>query len=199
MLSLLTSCGRFDLLQHTVDSLLKNQQVNLFIDIHEDSNTINFQNKDLPNINVVFTGGRGQHASIERFLNRYPDQKHYLHLEDDWEFNNDYNWIERSLEIMKQDPSVIKVLCRENSPHPCKHDVNLGYGYIHPWQAPDGTVWHGFSWNPGVTRLDLLKQFIPFPKWEQELAANIFNAGYKVVELIKPVYKHIGDGRSTHE
>lgn len=199
MLSLLTSCGRFDLLQHTVDSLLKNQQKNLFIDIHEDSRAIDLKNTERANINVIFTGGVGQHASIERFLTFYTDQKYYLHLEDDWEFNNEYDWIEKSLEIMRNDESVIKVLCRENSPHPCVHDPELGYGYIQPWNAPDGTLWSGFSWNPGVTRLDLLNQFAPFPKWEQELAQNIFKAGYKVVELIKPVYKHIGDGRSTHE
>jgi hypothetical protein len=180
MLALLTSCGRFDLLKTTLESLHKEQKNNFFLNIHEDG---------LSKI--------GQHGSIEKFI-LSNNEKYYLHLEEDWEFNNHYDWISESIRIMDQDTSIIKVLCRHESPHPCDHDIKKGYGELKPWTGTDGITWHGFSWNPGVTRMDLLKTFIPFPAWEQDIAKNIYDTGYKVVELIKPVYKHIGDGRSTH-
>lgn len=183
MLALLTSCGRFDLLTKTLESLYNNQASDIFVIIHEDGKS-----------------RYGQHASIDKFL-KSNNVKYYLHLEDDWEFNNTYNWIADSIKIMESDPEIIKVLCRQDSPHPCTHDKsldNIKYGYLKPWKSNDDIIWHGFSWNPGVTRLDLLKQFLPFKKWEQDVAKQIYDAGYKTVELAKPIYKHIGDDRSTH-
>jgi hypothetical protein len=180
MLALLTSCGRIDLLKMTLESLYKDQQSKLFVTIHEDG-----------------LSRTGQHASIQNFL-KYNNDKYYLHCEEDWEFNNSYDWISESVKIMESDPTIIKVLCRDGSPHPCCHDIKKGYGLLDPWEN-DGIKWHGFSWNPGVTRMDLLKQFIPFANYEQDVAREIYNAGYKVAELIKPIYKHIGNGRSTHE
>jgi hypothetical protein len=179
MEALITSCGRYDLLFKTLESFHKNQSQNVFINIHEDG---------LSKI--------GQHDSIEKYLNRF-GEKYYLHCEEDWMFVNSYDWIKKSIEIMEADNSIIKVLCRGGSPHPCTHDQD-GFGFVNTWTGEDGILWHGFSWNPGVTRADLLKQFIPFAKTEQEVAEQIYKAGYKVVELEKYICTHIGEGRSTH-
>lgn len=206
MLALLTSCGRPDLLEKTLASL-SSEDIKIIVhedcDIHElaiqcyriaDTHPASILVED-----IVMTCGLGQHGSIEKFIQEHQTHLHYLHLEDDWEFGIT-NWINNSLAIMYDDESIIKVLARDGSPHPCTHDRNIGptkYGILEPWEN-EGIKWHGFSWNPGVTRLDLLKQFMPFPKWEQDLAEKIYNAGYRVAELAQPVYKHIGDGRSTH-
>lgn len=215
--TLITSYNRYDLLEQTLlsffDNISKEYPPSVFIyeDFPEGEENLierflDFKCK-IPKlfftkpINLKITGGLGQHGAIEKYLNdRYPSSifKYYIHLEDDWLFNNTYDWISKSIEIMENDPLIIKVLCRDGSPHPCNHDPIKGYGELDKWVSPDGILWHGFSWNPGVTRADLLRQFIPFPKNENELSEIIYNAGYKVVELIKPVYKHIGDGRSTH-
>lgn len=211
MLALITSCGREDLLQKTLNSLCENQKSKIDIKINEDS--VDGKIKIIPpldfNIEIYLTGGIGQHGSIEKFLNEQTPEKYYLHVEDDWCFFNNYDWIKASIDLMEKDHSIIKVLARHESPHPCKHDFkflsNQGktesevFGYIYPWTGPDNITWHGFSWNPGVTRMDLLKQFLPLPNWEQNLAKNIYDAGYRVVELKRSVYKHIGDGRSTHD
>lgn len=198
MVTLITSCGRTDLLNRTIDSLLENQKNQLLLCIHEDKPGHRIRiTRNLNNYILSNTNGKGQHGSIAEFVKSFSN-KYYLHCEDDWEFNNTYNWIAESVKIMEADPMIIKVVCRDGSPHPCAHDTEKGYGILDPWYS-EGILWHGFTWNPGVTRLDLLKQFIPFGKWEQDVAEAIYKKGYKVAELIKPVYKHIGDGRSTHE
>lgn len=190
----ITSCGRPDLLQKTIESLPND----LDIIVHEDSNPVvlPYDNTIWEIKTLIETRGIGQHASIELFL-RGCNEKYVLFCEDDWIFDNSYDWIKKSIEIMENDSQIVKVLCRKDSPHPCIHDQD-GFGYIKPWIGPDGINWSGFSWNPGVTRVDILKKFIPFPRWEQELASNIYKNGYKVAELSNKIYTHIGDGRSTH-
>lgn len=197
MIALITSCGRPDLLALTLESLMKDQMESLLITVHEDAPGAREKVMEGDWITTTFTNGVGQHKSIEQFLEFFQRVKYYVHLEDDWEFNNSYDWIAESVRIMEQDPKIIKTLAREGSPHPCAHDFGT-HGYLQPWTGEDKITWHGFSWNPGVTRVDLLKQFVPFPTYEQELSERIYNAGYKVIELSVPVYKHIGDGRSTH-
>lgn len=210
MIALLTSCGRHDLLKETLDSL--NGEGDLDIIIHEDSvddsasTGCSLVAEDYFIQDFILTRGIGQHQSIEKFLRDNPRETFYLHLEDDWKFNLTYDWLAFSTKLMLTDEKVIKVLARDGSPHPCIHDKKLRwqyrndpkFGILEPWSSADGILWHGFSWNPGVTRMDYLRKFMPFPKWEQDLAEKIYNAGYRVAELSPPVYTHIGDGRSTH-
>lgn len=207
----ITSCGRYDLLKITLRSFTKHQRhLHSGIVIHEDSKDIDGNDfETLGELKHEFqfelfgTDGIGQHASIEKFLKGNAG-KYAVMLEDDWRFENSYDWIEESIKIMEADPSIIKVLCRKDSPHPCVHDHELmdhqsvcKFGYLQPWEN-NGILWHGFSFNPGVTRLDLLREFVPFGKHEQDLAKAIYDKGYKVVELERGVYTHVGEGRSTH-
>jgi hypothetical protein len=201
MLALLTSCGRHDLLERTVFSLYDDQKHHdLTTFIHEDSEIL----PDFPlsknMIQVQYAGGKGQHHSIDKFLGlcaaAAPELKHYLHVEDDWEFDNSEDWIAKSLEIMEQDPTIIKVICRAEHPHECKFEN--GWGYVQP-AVFGGNMWYGFSWNPGVTRLDLLKKFDILRKSEYELSVEINQAGFKVAYIEKPFYTHIGNGRTTRK
>lgn len=210
MIALLTSCGRHDLLQRTIDSLDDLMGEKLRIIIHEDppldpykKYSGHFPKSKKHQLEIYAAYNKlGQHKSIQYMLDlpHVRTEKYVLMLEDDWHFDNSYNWICRSIEIMEHDPKIIKVLARKDSPHPCVHSEfhnGTPYGLLAPWMGADNILWHGFSWNPGVTRVDALREFLPFPKWEQELAGTIYKAGYKVAE-IPGVYEHIGDGRSTH-
>lgn len=220
---LLTSCGRHDLLKETIKSLRFWRRDIFFTDfiIHEDLKNAQ-PSKYLDDINlhygyqIKYTGGLGQHASIEKFLKESQEDKYYLHLEDDWKtLHNDYDWMQQAIDLMEADPMIIKVLAREDMVHPVEYNycMNEGiiyhknnairfgthnFGYVEPWQDPwKNITWRGFSWNPGVTRLDLLKKFLPFGKYEEDVSENIYQAGYKIAALEKGVYKHIGYGRST--
>jgi len=206
MLTLLTSYNRHDLLKQTIESLPN--EPSLDIKIFEDSMKLIALNKiDSKHRGVAhYSVNEGQHKSIEKFFTQYSyGEKYYLHLEDDWTFENTYNWIEISKAIMEHDPMVIKVLASFDTPHPCNHNQILDhnnekttFGYLEKWDGNDGIEWNGFSWNPGVTRMDILRKFMPFPKYEQDLAKQIKEAGYYTVELKFKIYKHIGYERSTH-
>jgi len=200
--TLITSCGRFDLLNATIGSLLKDQKEELFLQINEDGPYNGFRAEPpITNYLINPTRGIGQHASIEHFV-KTNSCKYYLHCEDDFLFDNYYNWIRVSIDIMEANPQIIKVLARKDSQHPCIHDQELNghkYGFLQPDWHHVGITWQGFSWNPGVTRMDLLKMFMPFRRWEQDVAEDIAWAGFKVVELENKVYSHIGEGRSTHD
>lgn len=201
---LITSCDRFDLLQQTIRSLVTNQKYPLMeIVIHEDgtkgNNVPRIFHGNIP-LTVKYTNGIGQHASIEKFLKENKDEKFYLHCEDDWVFDNSYDWIKDSIELMEHETNIIKVLCRKDSMHPCTHDKmynGIKYGKLKKWRTT--CDWYGFSWNPGVTSLESLIQFMPFRKQEQDVVEDVFKGGYETVELQKKVYSHIGYTRSTHE
>lgn len=202
MLALLTSCGRPDLLQATLNSLLG---MKIPVIVHEDSDDTESIIKICKGYNAscILTNGIGQHKSIEFFLrsiDHIEGEMYYLHLEDDWQFEGNFKWIHDSIQVLEDDKNIIKVLCRKDTPHPCNHDRitedGIEYGIIEPW-TNDGIKWFGFSWNPGVTRVDLLKTYLPLPKFEENLAGEMWRRGHKVAELKNKVYHHIGDGRST--
>lgn len=213
MLVLITSCGRPDLLVKTIESFIHKNPYDCKIIIHEDcqmDDRIDIYPMLPVEVELVHTYGLGQANSITKFLlsDRFRLEKYYIHIEDDWFFENSYDWISDSISIMETDPDIIKVLACKTTPHPCEHSKSLvltdhngrrtvDYGEIKPWNN-NGITWRGFSYNPGVTRLDLLRQFAPLPQFEQDLAEHIYQAGLKVAELKNKIYEHIGEGRSTH-
>lgn len=219
MITLITSCNRHELLQQTIDSLLKDQKQKLAIAINEDGPSVMLM-PAVPGhmINTYKLDGKGQHHSIGLFIFNASKNKHryYLHLEDDWLFDNSYDWIMESVKILQSDPMIIKVLCRSDSPHPVVYDriINKSgqqiklkdeylddatFGILEPWtDLWKGHIWHGFSWNPGVTRLDLMPQFLPLPETEQQVAEQIYLKEYKIAVLRKGVCAHIGENKSTH-
>jgi hypothetical protein len=203
MEAFITSCNRPDLMTKTVASLIESTPISRIV-INEDGNDLDYDHRAFmgawPQTNIYLTKGIGQHASISQYLKSLKDD-YYLHSEEDWFFFPTYDWISVSLKLMEEYPNVIKVLARKDSPHKCVHDQmidGIPYGFLEPWMGNDGVRWHGFSWNPGVTFAPFLREFLPFPKFEQDLAEKIHARGYAVIELGIPVYEHIGDGRSTH-
>lgn len=195
MLTLITSCGRGELLLKTIESLHMSTMEQLKVTVHEDA-------KDAslilwPGLKTITTKGIGQHASIDKFLKQHQNSgnKYYLHCEDDWEFNKDHqNWIADSIEIMESDPSIIKVLAYGENIHAYKTENDIQY--LMPTEFY-GNMWYGWSWNPGVTRFDLLSKYDILNMSEHEKSIKIHNDGLKVAYLPYPLYTHIGGEQST--
>jgi hypothetical protein len=137
----ITSCGRPELLQKTWAS---------FTAIAEQGprQTIIIDDGDmprpdwLPRHNTVWINNgvqRGQIFSIDKAYEQVT-QPYIFHLEDDWQFVES-GFLEKSFEILEQDPSVISVMVR-NDQHP----------------IDTATGWGCFSFNPGLRRLSDYRQ-----------------------------------------
>ena len=161
----LTSCGRPDLLERTLDSFFRHNTYPLdcFIvmeDGPEPSSLANAAKYHDRGISWLATGRRvGQIAAIDRAYGLVRTQ-YIFHCEDDWEFYTP-GFIEKSLTILRRSPEVLQVWLR------ALHDTNnlpimehvfvadgVPYRFIRPgYHSEEWGTWHGFSLNPGLRRL----------------------------------------------
>lgn len=186
----LTSCNRPDELRRTLKSLEPIRDQISVLTIHEDCDMKElkgiWQQSGLP-LRIVRMN-RGQIGSICHYMENAKG-KYYLHLEDDWLFNHNVNsFIQDSIDIMEQDGNIIKVLAK--GVHKMNTELINGIEYITETEHCE-QLWYGFSWNPGVTRLDLLSKR-NLNQSEHDINLDIQSIGYRVAYLPYDLYKHIG-------
>ena len=220
----LTSCGRFDLLEKTISSLVSywdGQPPAEFL-IHEDSGKIptelaidlnrflkrHWQIEAQWNVSTY----AGQVNAIDSLYTRV-QTPYIFHCEDDWEFYQE-GFITDSKAVLMQDRSIYTVWLRHPSDrngHPVLNGVRETYGSNVRFQEMAVNyrkVWHGMTWNPGLRRLSDYKaagHFADFCKWnskdhiQAEMAFNerYKSLGFKAATLCRGFVKHIGHLKST--
>ena len=214
-----TSCGRFDLLKKTLQSLF---QYNTYpiadVIIIEDSGTTDkmlFLQEIIPVPYQLVKNKKplGQMASIDKAY-KMVKTPYIFHCEDDWEFYKS-GFVEASFEVLFHDPSVITVWLRSHTDtngHPIEGvDRFAGSSKYHYFTLHYKGYWHGFSFNPGLRRLSDAKKLMPFSKLEilvkdkdenktlvgeADLSVHYKNLGYRAaITGIRTGYvKHIGWG-----
>ena len=207
----LTSCGRQDLLEMTLDSFLQYNTfpISKYI-ITEDSGQpgINDHLKDkYAHLDITWIEDpqrRGQLPCIDDAYSRVTTP-YIFHCEDDWDFFRP-GFIETSLEVLRHMPPVLQVWLRaenDTNGHPLENTlqslttatahvefraVTLGYR----------GVWNGFSFNPGLRRLSdyrLLGRYTPYGN-EAGLSVAYSQLLYRSVILRGGGYvRHLGSGR----
>jgi hypothetical protein len=201
----LTSSGRPDLLERTMDSFFKfnTYPIERYI-ISEDSaiNNINdnligkYKDKD---IEWIINGERlGQITTIDNMYSKIKTE-YIFHCEEDWEFT-DYSFIEKSLEILEKDKKILQVWLRshgDTNGHPIeffneKYDL-LTLDYLN--------IWSGFSFNPGLRRLCDYELIKPFKKigHEGEISIKYRELGFRAAILKNKYVEHIGWGRHVKD
>jgi len=176
----LTSCGRWDLLEKTIKSLVQ------FWDgpkpyellIYEDSEKGAWFQTDIDKTIMELVGNFckykgpiginetrvGQIKAIDELYSQVKTP-YIFHCEDDWEFTKS-GFIQKSLSILEEKPNIMQVWLRapnDRNGHPC-HGVAQ--------KTTDGTKyhvlktgymgkWHGFSFNPGLRRLSDYQKLFP--------------------------------------
>ncbi len=222
----LTSCGRQDLLERTLDSffLYNTYPIREFIVIEDGGGSKNdYLRPRYPRYPVTWldTGERiGQVAAIDL---AYAQVKTDLifHCEDDWEFLRP-QFIERSLVILNSRPDILMVSLRDKDDtngYPVSDGVYFAewvpYRLMHDsYDAGKWGIWNGFAWNPGLRRrrdYQLLGSFASLdplhtkPAWQVEREAGIFyrKHGFATALLAEdcgPGYvRHLGDDRHIVE
>lgn len=206
----LTSCGRPDLLERTMDSFFEKNTypIKKYI-IIEDSNIIGINNhlkekyKEY-NIEWIENDSRlGQIKSIDKMYSKIRTE-YIFHCEEDWFFIKE-SFIEKSLEILEHDKNILNVWLislNDTNGHPVEnntYDINgidykfLSLNYLN--------VWHGFTFNPGLRRLSDYNLIKPFNDIGHELEISIAykNLDYRSVILTEKHVEHIGWNRHVND
>jgi hypothetical protein len=175
----LTSCGRVDLLEKTLDSFFKfnTYPIDRYI-ITEDSadplvfaECLSLSKKYTANLEFIFNYEKlGQSKSIDKAYSMVTTE-YIFHCEEDWEFYKD-GFIEDSIQVLETQPKVIQSWLRpkidgilndiDDTVYLINGSVKVRMvkpvSFIVKGANPDGSDmviknYMGFSWNPGLKRL----------------------------------------------
>jgi hypothetical protein len=161
--AVVTSCGRHDLLQQTLESfhLFNTMPVSRLLVVEDGEEVPGEVKTRLESIRIewISTGRRvGQIAAIDYAYSRVRTP-YIFHMEDDWEFYR-HHFIERSLAVLKRNPKCLQVWIRavkDTQKHPVEpleyEQDGVTWRRLAPEYVFGGYPWHGFSFNPGLRRL----------------------------------------------
>jgi hypothetical protein len=160
----LTSCGRQDLLEVTLDSFLhcNTYPIPEFIIIEDGVGELNdrlitkYRYYPFRWLNTKIR--LGQIAAID-IAYGHVRTDYIFHCEDDWEFTS-YGFIEKSLTILEANNDILQVYLRaltDVNGHPILDEIHLARGVpyrllSHNYETENFGTWHGLSWNPGLRR-----------------------------------------------
>jgi len=158
--AVLTSCGRQDLLEKTLDSFFAFNtyplaQTIIVEDGPQEANSSLVKKYADRNITWLSTGRRvGQIAAID-YAYSFVEQPYIFHLEDDWQFYR-AGFIEQSLIILETLADCLQVWIRalhdtNRTPISAEPETIQGVAFRRV-QSGYLAKWHGFSFNPGLRR-----------------------------------------------
>ena len=199
-----TAFNRTDLLEITIDTFL---QFNIYpverIIVTDDSGIIGVNDHlkkkyKLINIEFVYNSKRiGQIRTIDNMY-RTVNTEYIFHLEEDWKFLKS-GFMEKSIETLESDPMLLQVQIRGQDDMygiPIVPGNDL-YDYV---SKGFRGVWHGFSLNPGLRRLEDYELVKPYAQWggEPQISIRYNDLGYTTAILKDKYIQHIGEGRHTN-
>jgi GT2 family glycosyltransferase len=211
--AIFTSCGRFNLLRRTLESFIKNIDLEIEKIIVIDNSTFDHAETELRSISesiktplyyVLNDENIGQVSSID-LAYAYVDTEYIFHCEDDWEFF-DTGFLKLSIELLKERSDIVNINLRvrfdgeKGSMHPISEMMTTSSGLkYHEYLVNYLGAWHGFSWNPGLRRkkdYDLIKPYKQYIE-ESGVGKKYKDLGYVAACLEKSYCKHIGTNSST--
>jgi len=204
----ITSCNRFDLLNKTIESFNKYNTYPIHEFIIIDDTGTEESKKVLQTIygdqyTLLFNIPKlGQLKSIDKAYS-IVETDYIFHMEDDWEFY-DRSFIEKSMEILESNESVLQVWLRHEIDgivhKPNKEQPNYWYwnnqSYVwYPVKKERGL--NGFSFNPHLCRKsDCFKPYAEIGK-ENDIGIYYTELGFQTAWLEPECgfVRHIGNGR----
>lgn len=205
---IVTSCGRFDLLEKTLQSFFELNTYPIFeFHIHEDcaesENTgwVKILKERYPFMKWHFAKERrGLAASLDYLMSQVKTE-YVLGLENDWHFEGNKNFIQDGITLMDSLPDIDQVWFRSSTDHTHKLSSNKYYGDIPYKLVLKQGDWGGLSWNPRLIKLSTYKVLFPngYSEYGDEIdcSKHVEKLGYTAVSLVHSACKHIGYGRHT--
>lgn len=207
----ITSCGRLDLLERTLNSFREHNSYPIARTILiDDSGDAAIYERLHNEFGACFDEilcndpKLGQIASIDRAYARV-DTPYIFHCEDDWLFYRK-GFIEESMSVLAEDERIVTVWLRElwdADKHRIGRDIRHTVDGImfRELAADNGSDWHGFTLNPGLRRLADYEQVKPFTAVGHEYEINIryWELGFYAAILEQGATEHIGWKRSERK
>lgn len=204
---ILTSCGRFDLLERTLDSFFKFNTYDITeFYIYEDSGlpVPASLKEQYPFIKWFEPSERtGQIAALDTLWQAVKTPYAFT-MEDDWETYRT-GFIEESMKILEVEPKIMQVWLREKEDtngHPVYWQTDKPYGIM----KTNHGLWTGLCWNPSLKRKADYEtlgsygrhtQFLRKRPWqaESDIGKIYQRMGFKAAILPQGYIKHIGNDR----
>jgi len=204
----LTSCGRVDLLERTIESFEKHNTYPIKRGIiTEDScdEEVYKQVRELFGDRYEIWANEEKKGQIKSIIDAYEtiETDYVFHCEDDWNFYKD-GFIEESFAILNSNPMITQVWLRtqedlnRNENFFTFGDVEEAEGYKFRRVTPTGDYeWGSFSFNPGIKRMSDYHKMNGFTDCFSELDVNLRyrDAGYYCVIADTSGVEHLGDDR----
>jgi len=200
--TVLTSCGRFDLLEETVTSFLAYFEPGRII-VAEDSESADGAAafaQDFPLIEMRPNVPKlGQLRSIDKLYETLPTP-YVVHLEDDWGFTRGLD-LDSVLQFLEARPDI-SVVCFAHRVYDPRYEKNAhtthhgGIDYL-VWDLDAHPKWFSYSFNPSIARMAFWRQYGPFERFvtEENLSGFCKDRGLRIAMVAPGVADHIGDGR----
>jgi hypothetical protein len=214
----LTSCGRFDLLEKTIQSLVE------FWDgpapkgffINEDSGLMlpfaisEFIELVWPDCRYVESYGKKNQILAIDTLYGLVETPYIFQMEDDWTFHRS-GFIQKSLDILEENEKIMQVWIREpndRNGHPATGGIRKCKTGTR-FQMLAGNYrgqWSGFAFNPGLRRLSDYKRIGPYSdlatfdpknplKAEMTVGRAYGKHGFRACTLLEGYCTHSGNNR----
>lgn len=222
----LTSCGRWDLLERTIKSLVQ------FWDGPKPEKLLIYEDQSLDEMHYealkiglttmlsnfcpfdIRHGKRGQIMAID-ILYSEVTTPYIFHCEDDWEFFKT-GFVQRSLSILEEKAHIMQIWLRspnDRNGHPAIGQVlTTGDGVKYQMMKTGYRgVWQGFSLNPGLRRLADYQKLFPNGMYadvhwspsnplqaEQLVGKQYFKHGFRAATLLEGFCVHTGINRHVN-
>lgn len=200
----ITSCGRFDLLRTTLDSLLAHidgplERVLVMEDSGDEGVRAAVAGLARPVDVIVNDPKLGQIRSIDAGYATVTTP-YAFHCEDDWEFFRS-GFIAESFAILNAHRDVSMVGLRPRAElNPLVRELpkealdGVEHFHLDPGLHPE---YFSYSFNPGLRRMADYHQVGPFEPigHEADVSYAFKKAGFHIANLEHPAVRHIGDGR----
>jgi len=166
---------------------------------------------EFPLLNITRSPGHGQAISLNYLFSLVKTQW-IFHMEDDWLFLERGNYIRKMFDITND--KIKNVVLRKWKPYDILSQKDGFVLHKHVPEEQDWDIisttdcgWYGYSLNPGIQDLDLIKSFGKFDetckvesrRWDKEIARKYNEAGYLRASLSDKKYiEHIGNRSSLY-
>lgn len=204
--TVLTSCGRFDLLGETVSSLQRHFDVDRIVIAEDSENKAAAEAfaRRFPVVDMrVNLPKLGQMRSIDAHYATI-DTPYVVHLEDDWGFTRELD-LERVSQFLEARPdiSVVCIAHRVYDPRfekGARQETHGGIDYL-VWDLDAHPKWFSYSFNPSIARHALWREVGPFAKFvtEENLSLFLKERGMRIAMVVPGIADHIGDDRHAHD